>query len=267
LVVNHHSQSNQLVVNKPCSTSDVSWRTSIVSAGRQANVLVVSDQETLQSPDTGHAGEATTWGVREAVAIGRRIARRRDILRLSAQDVADRCARLGMSSLTRQVLSRMEHGRRESVSTAELAVLAAALEIAPILLLYPVGLAAEVEYLPGHVADPLEAARWWDDEAALAEDGSISAGDRTSVVMLFDDHEHVLAELSEELAKRGASLSEGDYWRLRRQPTRPGGLSYEDRLVVMAVVALREMRDKIRALGLEPPALPPHLKWLDEPGT
>jgi len=38
-------------------------------------------------------------------------------------------------------------------------------------------------------------------------------------------------------------------------------------MAVMAVVALREMRDKIRALGLKPPGLPPEFKWLDEPGA
>jgi transcriptional regulator with XRE-family HTH domain len=227
----------------------------------------VSDQETLQSPDTGPGGEAATWSVREAAAIGRRVARRRDTLKLSAQDVADRCARLGMSSLTRQVLSRMEHGRREAVSTAEVAVLAAALETAPVLLLYPVGLADAVEYLPGRRAEPFDAARWWGDEADLSGDGRIEVRSRPSVLTLFGDHEHILAELGQAIADRGGTVSEADYWRLRRQPSRPGGLSYEDRLAVMSIVALREMRDKIRALGLEPPGLPPGFKWLDELGA
>jgi len=151
-------------------------------------------------------GESATWSVREAAAIGRRVAWRRGMLKLSAQEVADRCARLGMSSLTRQVLSRLEHGRREAVSTAELAALAAALETAPVLLLYPVGLAAEVEYLPGRVAGPFEAARWWGDEAALSDEGIVVTGDRPSVIMLFGDHEHVLAELGQVLATRGAPL-------------------------------------------------------------
>jgi transcriptional regulator with XRE-family HTH domain len=263
----HHSHQLQLVVNEPCSAADVSLPTSVVNAGRRVTVLVVSDRETLQSPDTSQTGETGSWSMREAAAIGRRVARRRTALGLSAQEVADRCARLGMSSLTRQVLSRLEHGRREAVSTAELAVLAAALKMPPVLLLYPVGLAAEVEYLPGRMAEPFQAARWWGDEAVLSEDGSIAAAGRPSVTMLFGDHEHVLAELSQALAKRGSPLSEADYWRMRRQPTQPGGLSYEDRLVVLAIVGLREMRESIRAQGLEPPGLPPGLKWLDEPGT
>ena len=90
-----------------------------------------------------------SWAAREAAGIGQRVARRRATARLSAQQVADRCADLGMPGLTRQVLARLEHGRRESVSTAELAVIAAALETAPVLLLYPVGLAETVEFLPG----------------------------------------------------------------------------------------------------------------------
>jgi transcriptional regulator with XRE-family HTH domain len=220
----------------------------------------------VRSPDTGHADEAATWSVREAAAIGRRVARRRTALGLSAQDVADRCARLGMNSLTRQVLSRLEHGRREAVSTAELAVVAAALEMAPVLLLYPVGLADTVEYLPGRMAEPFDAARWWGDEAFLTEDGEIQARSRPSAIMLFSDHEIVLAEL-QKIAGQGRTVSEAEYWRLRRQPGKPGALSEEDRTLVLAVVGLREMRETIRAHGLEPPGLPPSLKWVDEPGA
>src|SRR5580693_5885692 len=78
-----------------------------------------------------------SWAAREAAGIGRRIAQRRTALHMSAQQLAERCAGLGMPEITRPVLVKLEHGRREAVSTAELAVLAAALDTAPILLLYP----------------------------------------------------------------------------------------------------------------------------------
>jgi transcriptional regulator with XRE-family HTH domain len=228
--------------------------------------VVVSDQETSQSPDTGHAAGAGAWGTREAAALGRRVARRRDLLRLSAQDVAGRCARLGMSSLTRQVVSRMEHGRREAVSTSELAVLAAALEMAPVDLLLPFG-AGDIEYLPGRTASPLDAARWWAGEASLGEDGSIGSERHASTAMLFEDHQTVLAELGRALESHGGTVSEAEYWRLRRRPGQPSGLSDEDRMLVMSIATLREMRSSIRALGLQPPVLQPALKWLDEPGA
>ena len=79
-----------------------------------------------------------------------------------------------MPEITRPVLVKLEHGRREAVSAAELAVLAAALDIAPVLLLYPVGSAGFAEYLPGRTAAPWDAAVWSADEAFLGPDGAIS---------------------------------------------------------------------------------------------
>src|SRR5260370_15156458 len=81
-----------------------------------------------------------SWAAREAAGIGQRVARRRAAMRPSAQQVAGRCADVGMPGLTRHVLARLETRRRESVSPAELAVIPAALETPTALLLYPVGL-------------------------------------------------------------------------------------------------------------------------------
>jgi len=76
--------------------------------------------------------------------------------------------------------------------------------MAPVLLLYPVGLAAEVEYLPGGWPGPSRPRAGGVTVAALAADGSIVVSDRQSVITLFGDHRHVLAELSQALATRGA---------------------------------------------------------------
>jgi transcriptional regulator with XRE-family HTH domain len=198
-----------------------------------------------------------SWSVRQAAGIGRRVARRRAQLRLSTQEVADRCAALGMDSLTRQVLSRLEHGRRESVSTAELAVIAAALRTAPVLLLYPIGLGEQAEYLPGRFAPPFDAARWWGDEADLSDDGDIVGIARRSAAMLFRDHVLVLGELSPD-------ATEAAYLAARRRQGEQ--LADKERLMMLSIVALREIREGIRQLGLEPPELPFDLKWLDEPG-
>jgi hypothetical protein len=42
------------------------------------------------------------------------------------------------------------------------------------------------------------------------------------------------------------------------------GLTGFERTMMIAVVALREIREGIRDLGLDPPALPDWLRWLDE---
>jgi transcriptional regulator with XRE-family HTH domain len=92
---------------------------------------------------------------------------------MSAQNLADRCAELGITSLPRSVIANLENGRRGNVTFAEVLVLAAALNVAPAVLAFPVGHAETVEYLPGETAPPLDALDWFngagrDDDSALA---------------------------------------------------------------------------------------------------
>jgi len=49
-----------------------------------------------------------------------------------------------MPAFTRQAIMRLEHNRRESVPVWELSVLAAAPQISPVLLIYPLGLIARL---------------------------------------------------------------------------------------------------------------------------
>ncbi|MFB7496122.1 helix-turn-helix transcriptional regulator [Streptomyces sp. NPDC056161] len=88
---------------------------------------------------------------------------------MSAQQLADECARLGHPGLQRTVISNMENGRRRDVSVADVLVLAAALEVAPAALIFPAGYTAEVEYLPGQTGAPLEAAEWFAGAGAAEE--------------------------------------------------------------------------------------------------
>jgi len=175
---------------------------------------------------------------------------------MSAQQLAGRCEELGMPEITRPVLVKLEHGRREAVSAAELAVLAAALDIAPVLLLYPVGSAGFAEYLPGRTAAPWDAAGWSADEAFLGPDGVISQAYRRSAGSLFRDHQQLLSELPGDVSK-------ADY--LAAVAGQPGGAkSAERRMLALTVRTLRDIRLGIREMGLKPPELPAELKWLGE---
>jgi hypothetical protein len=77
----------------------------------------------------------------------------------------------------------------------------AALDTAPILLLYPLGLAGSAEYLPGKTAPPWDAARWWADEASLGPDLAIGAAYRRSAGSLFRDHQQLLSELPADVTR------------------------------------------------------------------
>lgn len=98
--------------------------------------------------------------------IGRRIAAHRERRKMTVQAVADRCADLGLP-IGRVTITKLEGGKRQAITPAELAVLAAALETAPIDLLYPIGYEENIEVFPGVRFDPHHALRWFGGELKL----------------------------------------------------------------------------------------------------
>jgi transcriptional regulator with XRE-family HTH domain len=106
------------------------------------------------------------WQGRATRMVAREIRRYRDERKMSAQQLADRTAELGME-VPRSVLANLESGRRETVTVPEILVLAAALQVTPIELLCPVGFDEQIEILPGRIVDPLSASRWVDGDLAL----------------------------------------------------------------------------------------------------
>ena len=108
------------------------------------------------------------WSARVAWLVAREVRRYREGQRpkMSAQQLADRTAELGMP-IPRSVLANLESGRRETVSVAEVLILAAALNVAPIELICPIGFDKRTEMLPGREMDPLDATRWFTGEQKL----------------------------------------------------------------------------------------------------
>ncbi|MFD9813693.1 helix-turn-helix domain-containing protein [Streptomyces sp. NPDC059080] len=103
------------------------------------------------------------WAERLAAVIAGEVFRYRRNQGMSAQALSDRCTDLGMA-VPRAVISNLENGRRTSVSVAEILVLAAALDIPPAALVFPVGYTEETEALPGANVPPFEAVRWFAGE-------------------------------------------------------------------------------------------------------
>jgi transcriptional regulator with XRE-family HTH domain len=68
----------------------------------------------------------------------------------SAQEIADETARLGYP-MTRSQIANLESGRKRSVDIAELIILAAALGVPPVALLFPDLPDGDVEDLPGQL--------------------------------------------------------------------------------------------------------------------
>jgi transcriptional regulator with XRE-family HTH domain len=201
------------------------------------------------------------WAIRLAADIGRSVAYHRggepgaQGRRMSAQALADRCAELGLP-IGRVAITKLENGIREKVSVAELLVLAAALEVPPVLLIFPVGREKAVEVLPARPLDPWHATLWLSGDARLSEDPAgpdVVTASNISAVPLHREHDRLTAGLAGYTRESLLNASDDD--------------SSSGRLLRLGVGALRDVRAFIRELGLTPPALPPGLAWVDEPSA
>lgn len=194
------------------------------------------------------------WAQREAAGIGERIAHFRRQAGLSAQDVAERCAALGLPSVSRVVIAKLETGRREAVSTAELKVIAAALGVPAVLLLFPLGQAQAVEALPGRYVHPWDGIRWFTGEVQDlgGQEGS------ESPISLFSLHHHLVSQWPQEQAAAAAAMKA-----VREASTPEARREAEELAVYRQELAgggyLRTIRATMRTLGYLPPDLPPDL--------
>jgi hypothetical protein len=105
----------------------------------------------------------------------------------SAQWLADRTKALG-HHVTRSVIADLENGRRKYVTTAELIVLAAALNTAPVALVFPGPYDADIQLLPkeGQLWKAIWAVEWFS-----------GLMDGATVLSVSDD----LAEYDQNLAR------------------------------------------------------------------
>jgi transcriptional regulator with XRE-family HTH domain len=103
---------------------------------------------------------AKAWELNLAERVGKAVQKRRNVLKLTAQQLAQRTAELGYP-VTRVAISKIEGNKRAGkFDVAELLVLAQALEIPPALLLFPDYPDGTVQGLPGREAESV-AAVWW----------------------------------------------------------------------------------------------------------
>jgi len=79
--------------------------------------------------------------------------------KLTTQALSARTRELG-HPLDRSVIAKLEGGHRQNITVPELLVLAGALDVPPLLLLFPVGRTQEIEMLPGMTVGVWDAVRW-----------------------------------------------------------------------------------------------------------
>jgi len=107
--------------------------------------------------------EAMDWSERftHTVVVG--IKAYREQRGWKVQELADRCTELGYP-MRRTTLSNLESGLRKSITLHEVLIIAVALGVPPVMLVFP-GLPTEpVEYRPGVTIESWPAARWFTGE-------------------------------------------------------------------------------------------------------
>lgn len=129
----------------------------------------------------------------------------------SAQWLADRTAEFGYA-VTRPIISDLEIGRRKYITTAELIVLAAALETAPIALLFPAPLNEKVWALPRLAMPKFAAAEEFcgGEEAGLASPENLRALQRARDIADARNSQQALLRLLEELQQKPERLGYDD---------------------------------------------------------
>src|SRR5271168_3724930 len=104
---------------------------------------------------------AKKWQKELAARTGNAVRERRKVLNLTAAGLAKRTAELGYP-VSRVAIGKMENGHREGkFDLAELVVLAAALGIPPVMLIYPDLPHGQVEVLPEIDCDAADAVGWF----------------------------------------------------------------------------------------------------------
>ncbi|MFI1867551.1 helix-turn-helix domain-containing protein [Streptomyces jumonjinensis] len=201
------------------------------------------------------------WADRIKANVAGEVRRRRKGMGWSAQDLADRCERLG-HPIPRNVIANMESGRRTNLPLVDVMVLAAALETYPVYLIFPVGYVDQTQELPFQDLVPT-----WDALRRFTGEEEVSTYD-PGLVPGFENHVRLvrtaLACLEEE--DRARFTTRTATGRAQREEAERKQAEYADRAIT-AKYQLRSLRRRIRDDGATPPDLPPALRDVDPPET
>ena len=208
-----------------------------------------------------------------AATIAREVRRYRQERGMSAQQLADKTAELGMP-IPRSVLANFENGRRPTISAAEVVVLAAALDVSPAELMCPVGYDKQLEMLPGRMMDPRTTARWFSGELKLNVSGAATmlrqpGSKEQPAAYLIDYHQELLNQL--EVTEAEAARALADAMAEGADDRARGEALYRQKNADKWRDFIREpiqrTRAEMRHRGMILPPLPDDLKVDDEGGV
>lgn len=112
---------------------------------------------------------------------------------MTAQALADRCTELGLP-MDRAVIAKLEKGHRQNLTIAELIILAKALGVSPVELVFPLGQQEKTEILPDEHAETWAAAKWFTGDAGFPGEHPMT----WTLVRELREHDQALQEFGKE---------------------------------------------------------------------
>jgi len=142
------------------------------------------------------------WTGRLHKRVALAVKRARERQGLSAQQLADITDQLGFP-ISRNTLTNYENGRKQSLDIAELVVIAMALEVPPIMLLFGGHPDDQTEVTPGHSIPTVGAVAWFSGDERMVK-GAVADQDSYEAKLLNLIRQRAEKERVAWSAKRGA---------------------------------------------------------------
>lgn len=202
------------------------------------------------------------WNTVIARRVGERVAYFRKRIGgkgITAQALADRCAELG-HPLDRTVIAKLEKGLRQSVTVADLVVLANALGVSPTALAVPIDQDETVQILPSHDVPAFEAMTWFTGERRQTWASEVPGSSKDfSLVDIYRAHDRLVVEwLSQTTqAERAMAAAATD-------PAAEARVKWFMTVADGDVAELRRVRGEMRSLNARLPRLPEGLQHIDD---
>lgn len=191
--------------------------------------------------------------------VAERIAAIRKREGLTREELAERCITdYHWPGLTHGVIGSIETGRRDEagrrrreVSTDELVVLAKALGVPPLLLMFPVDKVEQVELFPGHETSTWGAARWFSGEAPIDDQDRNWVQGAAPITMLRQHDRYVADWTGIPIAVHGDTAEAAD-------------ARFEDKLAKRREIeiGIKHVRESLRQLGVALPGIPSDLAYM-----
>jgi len=224
------------------------------------------------------------WPSRLTAAIGKRLAYYRERIpgegkggRMSAQALSDRCAALN-HPIDRSVIAKLEKGLRQAITVADVLVLAKALGVPPVALVFPVATGRDepIEVLPGREVSAWEGTKWFTGEEPYPNRGQTdeeAEGDWRAwnangrVLNLFRNQERLAFEWAEAklLARNLRRRADEEALDDDQRATYLRDAAVAEERARLLEPQLQIDRKSLREMGVDPGELPPDLAHVDTP--